>query len=530
MKTIGAMLDCSRDGVYTVKSLKRMFRILAQMGYNAVQLYTEDVYEIEGEPYFGYLRGRYSKSELKELNAYAGELGLELIPCIQTFAHLGGITRWEEYKPYTDIDDILLAGDERTYQLIEGMFQTCAECFTSRRMNIGMDEAHMVGLGKYLSQHGYQNRFDILLAHIKRVNEIAEKYGFSLMMWSDMFFRLANDGKYTGELPKNILSLVPKNVSLVYWNYYSTEKEYYDKMIRLHRRFPNRIAFASGAWSWIGFVPSNRYAIVSSEAAIRSCLENGVEDVFITCWKDDGAESSLFSILPTLMCVAEFAHGNFDREKIAKRFREIVGIDFTEFLKLDNVNLTGKEVEYPCNPSKYMLYSDPFLGIFDDTCKEGGGKQYVHVRNVLLCASENEEYGYLFRTLAEICSVLELKYELGLETRKVYAAKDKAKLKVLVGKYDDLVQRVDRFYSAFRYQWEKECKLYGFEKHDIRLGGLICRVKHCREILQQYIDGVIDRIEPLEERILPFSKTTQSARSTLFNVWSDTAMIKKSPL
>ena len=34
-----------------------------------MQLYTEDVYEPEGEAYFGYLRGRYTKRELKELDA-----------------------------------------------------------------------------------------------------------------------------------------------------------------------------------------------------------------------------------------------------------------------------------------------------------------------------------------------------------------------------------------------------------------------------------------------------------------------------
>lgn len=175
IRSLGIMLDCSRDAVYSVETLKRYFGLLKKMGYTYVQLYTEDVYEVEGEPYFGYLRGRYTKRELKELDAAARENGLELVPCIQTLAHLGGIARWNEYsKTCIDFGDILLAGEERTYELIEKMFQTCAECFTSRRINIGMDEAHMVGLGKYLDRHGYENRFDILLNHLTRVAQIAE--------------------------------------------------------------------------------------------------------------------------------------------------------------------------------------------------------------------------------------------------------------------------------------------------------------------------------------------------------------------
>ena len=101
IKSLGAMLDCSRDAVYTKETLKEFFALLSEMGYTNVQLYTEDTFEVKGEPYFGYLRGKYSKSELKELDRFASENGLELIPCIQTLAHLGGITRWDEYRPYT---------------------------------------------------------------------------------------------------------------------------------------------------------------------------------------------------------------------------------------------------------------------------------------------------------------------------------------------------------------------------------------------------------------------------------------------
>ena len=96
---LGTMVDCSRNGVYTVQALKRLIRYLALCGYNSLQIYTEDTYHIEGEPYFGYLRGAYTKEELKKLDAYADSYGIELIPCIQTLAHLSRIFRW---KPYSE--------------------------------------------------------------------------------------------------------------------------------------------------------------------------------------------------------------------------------------------------------------------------------------------------------------------------------------------------------------------------------------------------------------------------------------------
>ncbi len=70
-KHFGVMLDCSRNAVPKVSALKKFMDALQKMGYNTLELYGEDTYEVEGEPYLGYMRGRYSASEIKELDAYA---------------------------------------------------------------------------------------------------------------------------------------------------------------------------------------------------------------------------------------------------------------------------------------------------------------------------------------------------------------------------------------------------------------------------------------------------------------------------
>ena len=45
----------------------------------------------------------------------------------------------------------------------------------------------------------------------------------------------------------------------------------------------------------------------------------------------------------------------------------------------------------------------------------------------------------------------------------------------------------------------------GFEVQEARLGGLMLRVSSCRERLEAYLAGKIDRIEELEEKILPLN-------------------------
>ncbi|NLV59771.1 MAG: family 20 glycosylhydrolase, partial [Clostridiales bacterium] len=92
--TRGVMYDCSRNSVPTVATVKLLLRRMALMGLNALMLYTEDTYEVVQTPALGHYRGRYSHAEMREIDDYANLLGIEVIPCIQTVAHLERLLRW----------------------------------------------------------------------------------------------------------------------------------------------------------------------------------------------------------------------------------------------------------------------------------------------------------------------------------------------------------------------------------------------------------------------------------------------------
>ena len=216
-KNFGVLICCASNGVMKVERVKELIDILQKMGYTLLELCLDDMFKIPDEPYFGYLRGGYTGEEIREMDVYAKAKGIELVPAIQTLAHFKSLVKIPHYSDIVDIDDILLVDEPKTYELIEKMFATIAECFTSRKVNIGFDEAFKVGMGNYLNKHGYTNRFELLLRHLNRVVEIAGKYGFRIHMWSDMFFRLANHGEYWGKnirVPENIREKVPEEVEL----------------------------------------------------------------------------------------------------------------------------------------------------------------------------------------------------------------------------------------------------------------------------------------------------------------------------
>ena len=64
IKRLTATVDCARNSVLTVKSFKKFIDYISAFGYNSLEIYTEDVFEVDGEEMFGYLRGKYSKEEL----------------------------------------------------------------------------------------------------------------------------------------------------------------------------------------------------------------------------------------------------------------------------------------------------------------------------------------------------------------------------------------------------------------------------------------------------------------------------------
>ncbi len=507
-KVFGVMADVSRNAVLTMPAMKKFIDCIAKMGYNAFEIYAEDIYKLDGEPFFGYLRGGYSKEDLKELDAFAKERGVELIPCIQTLGHFTAISRIPHYKgTVIDTDDILLIDEEKTYALIEKLFATCAECFTSKKINIGMDEAHNVGLGKYLDRHGYVNRFELINKHLQKVAKIAEKYGYNPHMWSDMYFRLANNGVYhkPAEFDKEILDSIPKNIELTYWDYYRETNGEYEMMIESHKQFNRPIWFAGACWTWTGFAPMNYRSLKVMKPAMESVRKYGVENVLITVWGDHGGECSYFSTLPALYAIRQYADGNFDEEKIKAGFEKLFGVSYDDMSLLDLPNLTEKAVaEQRCeNPSKAMLYTDCLMGYYDFYVTKHKPIPYGEYASKLKQAKARAgEYAYLFEAMGKLCSVLEIKFYIGYRTRKAYREGDKKALKVIVKDYKKLIIRLEEFYKAYREMWFAEKKPFGWEVQDLRLGGLIRRVTHCKETIEKYLSGKLDKILELEEDIL----------------------------
>ena len=494
--SVGVMIDASRNAVYRVSEVKKILGYMALMGHNRCMLYTEDTYEIEGYPYF---------------------LGIEVVPCIQTLAHLKQTLRWPYGEGMKDTQDVLLVGEEKTYKFIEAMISSLRECFRSKNIHIGMDEAFDLGRGHYLTKHGHVPHQELMVEHLNKVNEIAKKYDFKPMIWDDMFLRCgAPDGGYydldiviTPEIANNI----PEEVSLVYWDYYNSDKEKYKKLLDIRDDFNNNIIFAGGCWRWSGFAPNYSKTFETTNAALNQCKAKGIKEVFATAWGDDGSETPIYSIIVGLILFGE--HGYYDKvekEWIDERCKSLTGLSMEDFTSLEELDLVPS-VKIPnmevCNPSKYIAYQDLLLGAFDKHL-EGLDleEHYINLsKKYEEIGEKSERFKLMFTMYSKLAAYLSVKSEIGLEIRKAYLEKDNDALRLIAYNFiPEIQEKLKSFHKSFMNLWYKECKGQGFEVIDIRLGGVMARCDSTMYRIKAYLKGNIDKIEELEEERLYFSE------------------------
>ena len=520
------MADCSRNAVLNVASAKQMIEVLALMGYSTFELYMEDTYQIEWQPYFGYFRGAYSAEELQEIEAYAQQFDMTFVPCIQTLAHLSAFVKWgvKEVQELRDVEDILLIGEEKVYDLIDGMFATLSKLQT-RKVNIGMDEAHLVGLGRYLILNGVVDRSLLMCQHLERVLDIADKYGFHCQMWSDMFFKLMSaDGQYDRdvEIPEETrvyLDRLKNRVTLVY------SEEKYNRNFRNHHKISHDLAFAGGAWKWIGFTPNNHFSRLIALEANKACRANQIKEVIVTGWGDNGGETAQFSILPSLQIWAELSYRN-DLDRLSTHFQTNTGLSVEDFMQIDLANLLP---DLPgnlsgINPNRYAFYQDILCPLLDlHMTPEQDKSHFAQTAEILAKIKEKAgNYAYLFETQVQLNAILSSKVDVGRRIRKAYQEGDKESLKEIARQeLPELRSGIEHFHALFSHQWLKENKVFGLDTVDIRMGGLLQRIKRAENRIEAYLAGQLDRIDELEVEILPFNDfyVDKDFTATTTNQW-----------
>ena len=411
----GILLCLSCGGTLSVSAIKRFVDYASKMGYNTIELCIDDMLKIKEEPMYGIFGGGYSTEELQEIDKYAFSKGIEIIPTIQTLAHLPRITQNPYFGDIVDTGPILLVGEPKTYELIEKIFKTLSKTFISKKVNIGFDEAFNVGLGNYLKRNGYRDKMDIMLEHLAKVKEIADKYGCELQMWHDMFFSgllpMYQTSAKNVHVDEKVRNRIPKGIALNYWEYDSKDPELYDSMFNSCKEFERDVWFTTAIHCANRFEPVIQYGINRAKVQVPALERNNMKNYIVALWGDDNNECSYFAALPGLFAISEFVKGNFDEKLIAKKFEEIFEVSYEAFFTIEEMNRYCRtKDEIATSMAKNLLFNDPFLGLRDVSLKkilplnyETASKKIDNYRGKM------KEFNTIFEKYYTLSRVMELK-------------------------------------------------------------------------------------------------------------------------
>ncbi|KAF9378225.1 hypothetical protein CPC16_011416 [Podila verticillata] len=462
-ENLAVMIDCSRGGVLKQASVFNMLRNCALMGINMVQLYTEDTYQIEGETFFGYLRGGYTRQELICIDDHADAL-----------------------SP-----------------------------LRSKKIHIGLDEAGGVGEGRYRQIFGYEDPTRVFLNHLRRVQDICKNHGLQPMIWSDTSKNNSLAGYYDGGTPQ-LTDHLPPDIDLVYWDYYHTSSTSYATKIEQHRELGCANPWvATAAWTWNRFWCALPLTFATIQAACQASKrkDGGVKNMMITIWGDEGHECDMFSALPAMYYFADHGYtqeNEIDLDRLKSCFEGVCGANFDDWVyasKIDQAPDSDQpftmKTHFAPNTSKYLLWEDPFLAHISPQYSQMNLE--VHYEEVVKKLSKaleyNEDYpqNCRLRMAHHIATVLSLKCHLHARLAQAYQLGQIQELHDLCeGRLVDLQVAVDQLWKYHRSMWHKTNKPFGWEVVELRYGGLRTRLSTMRERILEYIQASaiwLDRVQ-----------------------------------
>ncbi len=250
-KMRGIADDIARGQIFSLESAKRYFTILSHYKVNFYFLYLEDMFAHPKHPDIGRNRGALTPEEVKELDAFAKERYITLVPIFQCLGHVDNILIHEKYEslgefPGAECYDI---SNHDLYPFLNDYIAELSECFSTNYFHVGCDETF--DIGKFRSKKLFEEKGKLaLLSHYEKVYQLAREKGNENVIMYDDFIR--ND--------EEILENLNKGIILMYWDY--SPKDKYPKVKQLIEKGFNVIVSPS-MLNWQRIFPEFKSASIN---------------------------------------------------------------------------------------------------------------------------------------------------------------------------------------------------------------------------------------------------------------------------
>ena len=505
---------------------------MALMGMNRLIIYMEDSFEVAEEPYFGYMRSRYSEEELKAIDDIGYSYGIEVFACIEGLSHLSTVLQWFPYSDIQEDNSTILVDNDKSYEFLGHLIDAATKPFRSNRIFILLDEAFGLGRGTSLTRTGeFHPGYYYMKKHLEHLVELCKSRELELLTSGDMFMVASNPDEKTffdklyaikSPLSKEILDAANAPVDYVLWDYSHLDENSYEALIARYREFGRTNYFLAGIWNWLGYGVDYDKTFATIIPAMRASKKCGIKDVAVASWGNDtGMENFWSDLMLGWQLFAEYSYGEEPtNEELAARFKACTGCEMKDFQELSYIDhlygqRTGIGPDYT-NFSRSLMWQDLLFGRFDyyihdETLTEHFSKVAAALESA---EGRNGKYGKYLGTRALCARVLEAKATLGVRISNAYKSGDtKALRDIAENILPDLKQRVAALQSCHRELWYDIYKPLGWEAEETRYGTLLARIDSVSYRLYQYLNNNIEKLEELEAKRLTITGDEEMPRT-----------------
>ncbi len=470
LKIRGIAQDISRGQVCTLDNAKRYLKIISHYKMNFYCLYMEDMFIHPKHPEIGKNRGALTCEEVKELDKYAKERFIELVPIFECLGHVDNILQHEEYQklgefPGAHSFDI---SNPQVLEFLEDYISKMSDCFSTKYFHVGCDESFDIGRFNSKELIEREGKSKALIEYYEKVYRIAKNCGYEKVIMYDDIVR---------KNPEILLGLTKKLI-LMYWDY-TAKKSFPDLEKLLEAGY--QVIISPSMLNWQRHFPDNKNAsknIIYFTKAAYEARDKGCLGILNSTWGDmryySLRENEIFGAL--LSGAVAWNTLNFDFEQFKKDqgflFYGFKGDDLTLYYKMFTKLSKSATLYYRVSlllPPLFFTYffKHPFhkedaLPLFDNYKKLGQiGRDCLSIQRRLqtMILFEKEHFDYLIFS-AKLVDFLEKKIDLSIEVSKILNQnlKTDEEMNELVRKIEKMIEEIKNMRDEYETLWLKAAK------------------------------------------------------------------------
>ncbi len=275
-----------------METLKRYLDWSAYFKVNAIAFEIEDKYEYPSHPVIGGPNA-FTKEEMQELTRYALDRFIQLVPNVQAPAHMAFVLKHKEFEHLkADNNNFQICMcDEEAMELIFDMYQDMIDATPGvDYFFASTDEVYYAGIcGKCADEYNDENRSQIWVNYLKRVNKWMSERGRRVLAWVEYPLLPKDIYQIPGDVIDGIMGPHKTKEWINNENKAGIEQLSYSSIQGAEFLFPNYFPTTYRGRQIAGRL-SNTYRDVSARKADGANLIG----TFAAAWDDSGLHNETF--------------------------------------------------------------------------------------------------------------------------------------------------------------------------------------------------------------------------------------------